>query len=126
MFVSPVPLLHATTLAAPLSPQALLASAGADDYLRLGSSQHAGRAHLLPDQRDAPLERRGALAAPTGAVSLSFQTSSPVLLGEVLRAAAARNGQITNVSLAFRTPGSHARQPTKLIDTFTAARSSTR
>jgi hypothetical protein len=53
-------------------------------------------------------------------VWLSFETSSAVLLGEVLRAAAA-DGKLSDVSLAFRTPGPAGRSATELVDTFTTA-----
>ena len=43
-----------------------------------------------------------------------------MLLGEVLRAAAA-GGRISHVSLAFRTPGPSGRPTTELVDTFATA-----
>ena len=43
-----------------------------------------------------------------------------MLLGEVLRAAAA-GGRVSHVSLAFRTPGLNGRPTTEFVDTFGAA-----
>jgi hypothetical protein len=118
VFVSPASLLHATTVARrALSPQSLLASPGTDVYLRLGSSAvAAGRAYYPI----TPL-RLSALKASSphgqGRIALSFDTSSVALLGEALRAAG-DGGQISYVSLAFRTPGSGGRPATELVDTF--------
>jgi hypothetical protein len=53
-------------------------------------------------------------------VGLKFSTSSLTLLGEVLRAAAA-GGKVSQVSLAFRTPGLNGRPTTESVDTFGAA-----
>jgi cellulose synthase/poly-beta-1,6-N-acetylglucosamine synthase-like glycosyltransferase len=117
-FVSPVPLLHATTLGA-LSPQSLLASAGARDYLKLGASATgAGRAYYPVTS----VQLSNVASSPDGSVRvwLSFATSSAVLLGEVLRAAAT-NAPIATISLAFRTPGPGGRPVTKLVDTFPTA-----
>jgi hypothetical protein len=102
-FVSPASLLHATRVArGAVSPQSLLASAGTQVYLRLGSSyQPITSAHLAN-------------------LSLSFDTPSLVLLGEVLRAAA-DGGRVSHVSLAFRTPGPGGRPVTERVDTFATA-----
>jgi cellulose synthase/poly-beta-1,6-N-acetylglucosamine synthase-like glycosyltransferase len=115
-FVAPVALLHATTAArGAVSAQSLLGSAGTQVYLELGSSG-TGRAYYpVTPVRLADL----AAAAPGGAahVGFSFDTSSLVLLGSVL-AAAADGGRISRVSLAFRTPGPDGRFATELVDTF--------
>ncbi len=120
VFVSADPLLHATTLRA-LSPQSLVASAGAEDYLKLSSSGlGGGRAFYYPVASVQLSSVAG--FSPNGSmrVSLSFETSSTVLLGQVLQAAAG-DGQISNVSLAFRTRDSRGRLVTKLVDTFPTA-----
>jgi len=107
-FVAPVALLHATsTTRAAASPQSL--QAGTEVYLKLGSSATgAGRAYY-------PVT-----SARLSGLTLSFDTSSLVLLGEVLRAAA-DGGRIAQVSLAFRTPGPNGRPATERVDTFTTA-----
>ena len=120
-FVAPAALLHATT--APrgaVSPQSLLASGRTQVYLRVGSSAtQAGRTYYpigsihLSDR--APHSPRG-----SAQVELSFQTSSLVLLGEVL-GAAADSRRISTVSLAFRTPGAGGQPDTELVDTFATA-----
>jgi hypothetical protein len=99
-FVAPASLLHVKGSQPPaVSAQA---SAGTEVYVKLGSSYHAiGSAHLSN-------------------LTLSFHTSSPVLLGEVLRAAA-NGGRISHVSLAFRAPGSGGRSATQRVDTFATA-----
>jgi len=53
-------------------------------------------------------------------VGLRFETSSLVLLGEVLRAGT-RGGRIRHVSLVLRSPGPTGRLTTELIDTFSTA-----
>jgi cellulose synthase/poly-beta-1,6-N-acetylglucosamine synthase-like glycosyltransferase len=108
-FVFPVSLLHATTAArAAASPQSLQAAAGTEIYLELGSSTGAGHSYY-------PVT-----SAHLSNLTLSFDTSSLVLLGEVLRAAAG-GGQISHVSLAFRAPGPDGRPATQLVDTFATA-----
>ena len=107
-FVAPVALLHATTAArGAASAQSLEAVAGTGVYLELGASG-TGRAYY-------PVT-----SARLSGLTLSFGTSSLVLLGEVL-AAAADSGRISRVSLAFRTPGPDGRPTTELVDTFAAA-----
>jgi hypothetical protein len=107
-FVAPVALLHATTAArGAASAQSLEAVAGTGVYLELGASG-TGRAYY-------PVT-----SARLSGLTLSFGTSSLVLLGEVL-AAAADGGRISRVSLAFRTPGPDGRPTTELVDTFAAA-----
>ena len=107
-FVAPTALLHATitarTAVARQSPQA--AAAGTEVYLRLGSSA-SGTYYPVTSAR---------LADRT----LSFGTSSVLLLGEMLRAAA-DGGRISQVSLAFRAPGPDGREATQLVDTFATA-----
>jgi hypothetical protein len=66
------------------------------------------------------LSRQAASTASPAQVRLSFRTSSLVLLGKVLRAAAS-GGRITGVSLAFRAPGRSGRPATELVDTFASA-----
>jgi cellulose synthase/poly-beta-1,6-N-acetylglucosamine synthase-like glycosyltransferase len=118
-FVAPVSLLHATTATrGAISPQSLLATAGTKVYLELGSSASgSGRAYYpITPVRLSDL----AASSPGGSahVGLSFNTSSLVLLGEVLRVAA-NGGRISHVSLAFRTPDQNGRPATELVDTFT-------
>jgi hypothetical protein len=110
-FIAPAALLHATTVTRPaVTAQSLLASAGTEVYLKLGSSTTgAGRAYY-------PIT-----SAHLSDLALSFDTSSLVLLGQVLRAAADEGGRITQVSLAFRTPGPDGRPTTELVDRFSTA-----
>ena len=109
-FIAPVALLHATTVTrGAVTAQSLLASAGTEIYLKLGSSA-AGPGRTYYPITSARLSDR----------ALSFDTSSLALLGEVLRAAA-DGGRIAQVSLAFRTPGPNGRPATELVDTFTTA-----
>ena len=118
-FMFPAPLLHATTLRGALSPRTLLASGHAEVYLRLGSSARGEERAFYPIGSVQLNDLAGSAdgAPPAG---LSFETSSPVLLGEVLRAAA-DGGRLADVSLAFRTPGPDGRPITRLIDTFPKA-----
>ena len=102
------------------SPQSLLAgSATTQVYLKLGSPAAGGKrpyyaitsvhlSKLMPSSPTTPAH-----------VGLRFETSSLVLLGEVLRAAA-EGGRIAHVSLALRTPGRSGRPATELVDTFGA------
>jgi cellulose synthase/poly-beta-1,6-N-acetylglucosamine synthase-like glycosyltransferase len=109
-FVAPVSLLHATTVTrGAAAAQSLAAAAGTEVYLELGTSATGtGRAYY-------PIT-----AAHLSDLTLSFDTSSVVLLGEVLRAAA-DGARISRVSLAFRAPGPDGRPATELTDTFAAA-----
>ena len=111
-FVFPVSLLHATTATRDVvSPQSLLASAGTEVYLELGSSGSGAY---------YPVSSVHLAASPPGGsahVGLSFDTGSLLLLGEVLRAAAG-GGKISQVSLAFRTTGTDGHPVTSLVDTF--------
>jgi cellulose synthase/poly-beta-1,6-N-acetylglucosamine synthase-like glycosyltransferase len=105
-FVAPVSLLHATAARGAVSSQA---SAGTEVYLELGSSTtQAGRAYYT------------ITSAHLSDLTLSFHTSSLVLLGEVLRAAAA-GGRISHVNLAFRTADQNGRLATERVATFAAA-----
>jgi hypothetical protein len=115
-FVAPASLLHTTTRGAQ-SPQSLLTAAGSDVYLKLGSSATgAGRVYypLTGVHLSAP-----AASSPGGParVVLNFDTSSAVLLGEVLRATA-DGGRLPNVSLALRTRGRGGKAETDLLETF--------
>ena len=120
-FVAPAALLHATTVPrGAVSPQSLLASGHTQVYLRVGSSSTQacrtyypiGSIHLSESAAHSP---RG-----SAQVELSFQTSSLVLLGEVL-GAAADSRPISTVSLAFRTPSAGGQSDTELVDTFATA-----
>ena len=119
-FVSPASLLHATSVArGALSPRSLLASAGAHVYLKVGSSATGGGAYYpITSVNLSDL----AAASPGGSqtLGLSFDTSSLVLLGDVLRASA-HGGNVSNVSLAFRTPGLGGRPATERVDAFATA-----
>src|SRR5579863_3793818 len=117
-FVAPVSLLQATSVArAALAPRLLVASAGTRVYLRVGASV-AG-----PDRAYYPITSvnlsDSAPSAPGGAeqVGLSFDTSSIVLLDEVLRSAS-KGGEISNVNLAFRTPRHGGKPAAERIETF--------
>ena len=102
-FMAPASLLHATTIArAAPSPQPLPASAGTKVYLDLGSSYYPITSARLSD------------------LSLSFDTSSVVLLGQILRAAAGSE-RLSHVSLAFHAPGQGGRPATARVETFATA-----
>ena len=109
-FVAPVSLLHATTAQGAVSQQSLRgASAGTEVYLKLGpSTTGAGRTYY-------PIT-----SAHLSNSTLSFDTSSIALLGEVLRAAA-DGGPTSPVSLAFRSPGQGGRPATERLETFATA-----
>ena len=115
-FLAPVPLLQATAVRRAVSPQSLSAgSASTEVYLKLGSSTSgAGRAYY--SITSVHLSTTPARAG----LRLRFDTSSLVLLGEVL-GGAANGGQISNLSLAFRTPGLRGRPTTESVDTFSTA-----
>jgi cellulose synthase/poly-beta-1,6-N-acetylglucosamine synthase-like glycosyltransferase len=102
-FVAPVSLLHATTARGAVSPQA---SAGTEVYLKLGSSASGAYYPIT--------------SAHLSNLTLSFDTSSLVLLGEVLRAAT-EGGRISRVSLALRIPGQNGQPTIERLDTFAAA-----
>jgi len=112
-FIAPVALLHATIVPSrTVSPQSLLAaSADTQAYLKLGSDKtyYPITSMRVPD-----------LASSSAQVRLSFDTSSVVLLGQVLRAAA-DGRRISHVSLALRAPGPDGRSDTELVDTFATA-----
>jgi cellulose synthase/poly-beta-1,6-N-acetylglucosamine synthase-like glycosyltransferase len=111
-FLPPVPLLHATAAHRPAaSLQSLLAGTGA--YLKLGSGAAGtdGAYYPITSVR---------LSTTPGRVGLSFDTSSLVLLGKVLRAGA-DGGRIRHVSLAIRSAGIGGRPATQLVDTFGTA-----
>jgi len=113
-FLAPVALLHTAVMRPAESPQSLLAgSASTQVYLKLGSSTSgADRGYYFITSVN--------LSTASARAKLRFNTSSLPLLGEVL-AAAADGGQISHVSLAFRTPGLNGRPTTEFVDTFGAA-----
>ena len=122
-FIAPVTLLHTAELHRPSqSLRSLLAtSAATQAYLKIGSA--SGRGHIYYPVTSAHLVTlaappSGAATSSPGRVGLSFSTTSPWLLGEVLRAGAA-GGRVTHVSLALRTPGRDGRPTTELVETFT-------
>ena len=121
-FVLPVSLLHATTAArgavSSQSPQA--ASAGTEVYLELDSSTTGAARVYYPITPVHLGDLAGTSPGGSARVGLSFDTSSLVLLGEVLRAAA-DGGRVSHVSLAFRTAGPGGRPATELVDTFATA-----
>jgi cellulose synthase/poly-beta-1,6-N-acetylglucosamine synthase-like glycosyltransferase len=113
-FIAPVSVLPATGAPRPWGAQyALLASDSTRAYLRLGRSQSGPGRDYYP----ITSVRLSAAVAHAG---LTFSTSSLVLLGDVLRAAA--NGRrIRHVSLVLRTPAGNGRPAGEVIDTFAAA-----
>ena len=96
------------------SPQSLAGAAGTQVYLKLGSASGTQREYY-------PISsvHLSTASARTG-VRLSFATSSLVLLGGVLQAAAAGE-KLSHVSLAFRAPGLDGRPTTEFVDSFGAA-----
>ena len=114
-FLAPVPLLQTTTVRRAVSPQSLAGSAGTQVYLKLGAAA-SGSAGTYYSITSVHLSNRPAQAG----LRLSFDTSSLLLLGEVLRAAAA-GGRISQASLAFRAPGLGGRPTTESVQTFGAA-----
>lgn len=120
-FVSPAALLHATSVArGALSPRSLLASAGAHVYLKVGSSTTGAGGAFYPITSVNLSDLAAASPGGSQSLGLSFDTSSLVLLGDVLRAAA-HGGSISNVSLAFRTPSRGGRPATERVDAFATA-----
>ena len=120
-FVSPASLLQATSVArGALSPRSLLASAGADVYLRAGASATGAGGAYYPITSVNLSDVAAASPGGSQSLGLSFDTSSLVLLSDVLRAAA-HGGNISNVSLAFRTPGRGGRPATERVDDFATA-----
>src|SRR5262249_50073949 len=127
-FIAPVALLHTTTHdRRSQSVRSLLAaSVGTQAYLEFGPPAARGghtyypitSAHLAKLAAAPP---SAAAASSPARVGLSFDTASPELLGEVLRAGAA-GGRVTHVSLAVRTLGRDGRPRTELVDTFTTGR----
>jgi hypothetical protein len=119
--LSPVSLLQATSVArGALSPRSLLASAGADVYLKLGSSATGAGGAYLPITSVNLSDVAATSPGGPERLGLSFNTSSLAVLAEVLRAAA-HGGQISNVSLAFRTSGHGGRLATERVDEFATA-----
>jgi hypothetical protein len=113
-FLAPVPLLHTAVTRRAETPQSLLASSASTQvYLKLGSATSGA-------DRDYDVITSVQLSTASARVGLKFSTSSLTLLGEVLRAAAS-GGRISQVSLAFRTPGLNGRPTTESVDTFGAA-----
>jgi hypothetical protein len=113
-FLAPVALLHTAAIRPAESAQSLLAgSASTQVYLKLGSATSgADRAYYFITSVQ--------LSTVSARAGLRFSTSSLALLGEVLQAAAA-GGQISQVNLAFRTPGLDGRPTTEFVDTFGTA-----
>ena len=111
-FLAPVPLLQARTAQA-VSPQSLASSAGTQVYLEVSSAGSGAQRAYYPIT-SVHLSTGSARAG----LRLSFDTSSLVLLGEVLRAAVADGGRMSHVSLAFRAPGLDGRPATESLDTF--------
>ncbi len=108
----PVPLLSATT--ADASARTMASSAGTEVYLKLGSAAHGAQGTYYP---------LTAVHLSTGrkdVLKLSFGTSSLVLLGDILHAAAG-GGQVTDVSVAFRAPGLNGKLTTQSVDNFRSA-----
>jgi hypothetical protein len=113
-FLAPVPLLHTAVMRRAESPASLLAgSASTQVYLKLGSSASGadGAYYFISSVQ---------LSTASARAGLRFSTSSLALLGEVLRAAAG-GGRISDISLAFRTPGLNGRPTTESLDMFGAA-----
>jgi hypothetical protein len=114
-FLAPVPLLHTAVARRAETPQSLLASsANTQVYLKLGSASSGA-------DREYYFITSVQLSTGPARVGLKFSTSSLTLLGEILRAAAS-GGQISQVSLAFRTPGLNGRPTTESVDNFGAAK----
>jgi len=111
-FLPPVPLLHTTSPSRSASLKTLLADGNVEFYLKLGA---------LTGIRGTYYSVTGvhlsAVAASSPQVALSFQTSSLVLLGKVLRAGV-HGDRIGRVSLAIRKLGPGGRPVTELVDTF--------
>jgi len=113
-FLAPVPLLHTAVMRRAESPASLLSgSASTQVYLKLGSSASGadGAYYFISSVQ---------LSTASARAGLRFSTSSLALLGEVLRAAAG-GGRISDISLAFRTPGLNGRPTTESLDMFGAA-----
>ncbi len=117
----PVPLLQAATVAneGPW-PQSLLASAGTTVYLKLGPSGTAvGSAYYPIVLTNLSGLKPGSPAGGAG-VGLNFTTKSVALLDQILRAAT-HDGNLSAVSVAFRTPTQQGGPAVKLVDTFPGA-----
>ena len=118
-FVAPVSLLKATKVA-PRDVSLRAATAGTQAYLRLGSSA-SGAGHEYYPITSVHLSTLAASSPGTPAqAGLTFDTSSLVLLGEVVRAATA-GGRISHVTLVLRTPGPGGQPITELAGTFASA-----
>jgi cellulose synthase/poly-beta-1,6-N-acetylglucosamine synthase-like glycosyltransferase len=113
-FVAPVSLLHATAIPRSGGSQLVqLDSATTRAYLKLGRSQSG------PGRDYYPITSVYRSTA-TARAGLRFSTSSLVLLGDVLRAAA-DGRRIRHVSLVLRSPGRSGRAASEVVDTFGAA-----
>jgi hypothetical protein len=119
-FIAPVTLLHTTTLGRPSqSLRSLLAAPAATQaYLKLGSATTGPGRIYYPITSARPSTLAPSSPGGVARIGLSFDTTSPELLGEVLRAGAA-GGRISSVSLALRSPARNGRPRTELVDTFT-------
>jgi cellulose synthase/poly-beta-1,6-N-acetylglucosamine synthase-like glycosyltransferase len=117
-FLAPVGLLRATTVAqGALSPRLLLAAAGSQVYLDVGGS---GGATYYPISSVQLSDSAASGASDAAFVGLEFQTSSVVLLADVLHAAT-HGGRLSTVSVAFRTPRRDGRPASERVDTFATA-----
>jgi hypothetical protein len=113
-----VSLLHTTAVARPaVSPQSGAGSASTEVYLKLGSRTSGADRAYYPI---TSVHLSNLAASSPAQVGLRFDTSSLVLLGEVLRAAS-DGGRISHVSLAFRTPGPSGQPATELVHMFATA-----
>jgi cellulose synthase/poly-beta-1,6-N-acetylglucosamine synthase-like glycosyltransferase len=116
-FLPPAPLLH-TTSASRSAASRLSLLTGAHTYLELGTG---GAYYPVTKMHLSNMTAAASLAVASPArpqqVGLSFNTSSLVLLGRVLRAGV-HGGRIGHVSLAVREPGPGGRPVTELVETF--------
>jgi cellulose synthase/poly-beta-1,6-N-acetylglucosamine synthase-like glycosyltransferase len=119
-FVFPASLLHTTTHGRPRqSLRSLPATSTATQaYLKVGSAIAGPGRTYYPISSPRPSNLGPSSPGGAARVGLSFDTTSPGLLGEVLRAGAA-GGRMSSVSLALRTPATNGRPTTELVETFT-------
>jgi hypothetical protein len=108
-----VPLLSATTASA--SPKALASSSGTEVYLKLSAASSGAAGSYYP----VTAVHLSSGPAEAG-LKLSFDTSSLVLLNDILHAAA-KGGQVPHVTLAFRALGLGGRLTTESVSSFPSA-----